>query len=62
MIGISGGSVGVFIRMVSMVLVPCGVGAVLVNACGIEWQNYVPLLQGSQISAGFHYGNLILGI
>ena len=35
MIGISGGSVGVFIRMVSMVLVPCGVGAILVNACGI---------------------------
>ena len=50
-----------FLRMVSMVLVLWGIGAILGNWYGIQGQNYVVLLQGSEISAGFHYGNLILG-
>ena len=45
-----------------MVLVLWGVGAILENEYGIQGQNYVALLQGSDMSAGFHSRNLILGI
>ena len=48
--------------MVSMVLVPWGVGAILGNWYGIQRHNYVALLQGSEITAGFLYRNWILDI
>ena len=47
--------------MVSIVLVLLGVGATLRNQYGIQGQNYVALFTRSEISAGFHYRNLILG-
>ena len=47
-----------FSRMVSMVLFLRGVG----NGYGIYRQNYVALLQGSEMSAGLHCRNLMLGI
>ena len=53
MIGLNGGSVDIFLRMVSMVLVPWGVGAVIGNEHGIQEQNYVVLLQASKITAVF---------
>ena len=56
------GSTNVFLRMVSMVLVPWGVGAILGNWYEIQGQNYVALLQGSEIKAGFHYRDWILDI
>ena len=39
-----------------------GVGAAVGNGPGIQGQNYVALLQGSEMTAGFHYRNWILGI
>ena len=39
-----------------------GVGAILRNGCEIKGQNYVTLLQGSEMTAGFHYRNLIFRI
>ena len=39
-----------------------GVGAILGNGCGIQGHNYVKLLQGSEMTAGFHYRNCILRI
>ena len=57
MIGLNGGPVDVLLRMVSMVLVPWVVGAILGNGYGIQGQNDVALLQGSEITAGFHYRN-----
>ena len=36
--------------------------AILGSGYGIQGQNYVALLQGSEMSAGFHSKNLILGI
>ena len=51
-----------FFGIVSMVLVLWEVAAILGNACGIKRQNYVALLQGSEMSAGFHYRNFILCI
>ena len=51
-----------FPSMVSMVLVLWGVGAILGNGYGIQGRNFVALLRGSEMSAGFHYRNLILGI
>ena len=48
--------------MVSMVLVPWGVGAILGNGYGIQGQNYVALLQESKITARSHYRNFILDI
>ena len=62
MIGLNSGSVDVFLRMVSMVLVMWGVGAILGNGYGIQGLNYLALLQGSEITAGFHYRNWILDI
>ena len=60
MIGLNGGTVDVLLRMVSMVLVQWVVGAILGNGYGIQGQNDVALLQGSEITAGFHYRNWIL--
>ena len=48
--------------MVSMVLLLCGVDAILWDGYGIYRQNYVVLLQGSEMSAGFDYRDLILAI
>ena len=39
-----------------------GVGAILRNECGIQGQNYVTLLQRSEMTAEFHYRNWILCI
>ena len=58
----NGGSADIFLCMVSMVLVLWGVDAILGNGYGISGQNYVTLLRGSEMSTGFHYKNLILGI
>ena len=38
------------------------VGAILINGCGIQGQNYGTLLQGSEMTAGFHYKNWIFCI
>ena len=38
------------------------VGSILGNGFGIQEQNYVALLQGSEVTAGFHYKNWILEI
>ena len=51
-----------FSQMVSMILVLWGIGAILENGYGSQGQNYVALLQGSKMSAGFYCKNLILGI
>ena len=48
--------------MMSMVLIKWVVGAILGNWYKIQGQHYVVLLQGSEMSAGFHDMNLILGI
>ena len=45
-----------------MVLLLWKVDAILGNGYGIYGQNYVALLQGSEISTGFHYRVVILGI
>ena len=37
-----------------------GVDAILGNGCGIKDQNYVELLLGSGMTAGYHYKNYIL--
>ena len=44
------------------ILVPRGFGAILGNKYEIQGQRYVALLQGSEITAGFHYRNCILDI
>ena len=62
MIGLNAGSVDIFLRMVSMVLVPWGVCAVVGNGHGTQEQKYVVLLQVSKITAGFLYRNWILDI
>ena len=46
----------------SMVNILWGVDAVLGNEYGIQEQNYVALLQGSEKSAEFHSRNLVLDI
>ena len=38
------------------------VGAILGNGRGTQGQNYVVLLQGSEMTVGFHYRNWNLGI
>ena len=45
-----------------MVVVLWRIGAFLGNGYGIQGQNYVILLWESEISAGFHDWNFILGI
>ena len=45
-----------------VVFVLWAIGAILGSGYGIQGQNYVALVQGKEISAGFHYGSLILGI
>ena len=39
-----------------------GVGVTPGNGCGIQEQMYIALLQGSKVTAGFHYKDWILGI
>ena len=39
-----------------------GVGVIPGNGCGIQEQMYIALLQGSKVTAGFHYKDWILGI
>ena len=56
------GCVNFFLCMVSMILFLWGVDAVLWNDYGIQQQNYLVLLQGSEMTAGFCYRKLILGI
>ena len=51
-----------FLRMVSMALVLWGVGAILWNGYGVQGQNYVALLLGSEMTGGFYYRNWILRI
>ena len=58
----NGGSTDVFLRVVSVVLVPWRVGAILGKGFGIQRQNYVALLQETQMAAGPYYKNLIVGI
>ena len=58
----NGGSADVFLHMMSMVLVLWRVGAILENRYGIQGQNYVALLQGSEMTADFHYKNFILSV
>ena len=48
--------------MMIMILVLWGVGAILENGCGIQGLNYVALLRGNEMTVGFYYRNLILGI
>ena len=64
--GVNGGSVDDFVRMFSKrilthllcILVLRGFGAILGNRYEIQGQKYVALLQGSEITAEFHYRNL----
>ena len=37
-----------------------GVDAILRNGCGVQGENYVVLLQGSEATASFHYRSWIL--
>ena len=39
-------------RVVSVVLIPWGVGPILRDRCGIYAKKYVVLLEGSEMSAG----------
>ena len=55
-------SIDVFSHMVSVVLVLWGVAVILGNRYGISGHNFVGLLLGIEMSLGFHYRNLILGI
>ena len=48
-------------RVVSMVVVPWGVGAIPANGYRIQGQNYVALIQESE-TADFHYRNYVLDI
>ena len=52
----------VFFMCDELVLVLSGVGPILKNGCGIRGQNYVALFQESEMSAGLHSRNLILGL
>ena len=45
-----------------MVVVPWGVGAIPANGYRIQGQNYVALIQESEITADFHYRNYVLDI
>ena len=51
-----------FFQMVGIVFLLWGVDAILRDGCGIYEQNYVASLQGSEMSAGYHYRGLMLGI
>ena len=53
-------AVVVFIRMVSMVLVPWGVAVILGNRYEVQGQSSVVLFQGSEATAGFLYRNWIM--
>ena len=34
-----------------------GVGVILQDRCGIQWRNFLELLQESEMAAGCHYRN-----
>ena len=61
MTGLSG-SVDVFWRDVEYGFSTVEVGAILGNGCRIQGQNYVALLHGCEVTAGFHCKDWILGI
>ena len=48
--------------MHGMILVLWGVVAILGSGYEIQGQNYVAMFQRSEMSSGFHYGNLMLVI
>ena len=48
--------------MHGMILVLWGVDAILGSGYEIQGQNYVAMFQRSEMSSGFHYGNLMLVI
>ena len=50
------------LRMAGIAPVSGEFGAILWNGYGIQGENYVSLLQGSEMSAEFHYRDLILYI
>ena len=52
----------VFFMCDELVLVLSGVRPILKNGCGIRGQNYVALFKESEMSAGLHSRNLILGL
>ena len=56
----NGGSISVFFWDGEYGFNSVGAGAILGNGRGIQVQNYVALLQGSEVTAGFHYKNSIL--
>ena len=60
----NGGSVGVFWGWGAgeYGFSTLGVDVILGNGSGIQEQNYVELLQGSGMTAGYHYRNWILYI
>ena len=49
-------------RVVSVVVVPWEVSAIPANGYRIQGQNYVALIQESEITADFHYRNYVLDI
>ena len=51
-----------FFWIESTVLLLWGADVILGDGYEIYEQNYVALFQGSEMSAGFHYRGLILGI
>ena len=51
-----------FFWIVSMVLLLWEIDAFPGNGYGIQGQNYVALIQGDEMSAGFYYRDLILGM
>ena len=51
-----------FFWMVSMVLLLWGVGAILGDGNGVQVQNYIALLQRSEMSAGSHGRGLTLSM
>ena len=57
----NGDSVDAFWIM-SMILLLWGVDVTPGNRYGTRGKNYVALFQGSEMSAGFHYRGLILGM
>ena len=59
--GSDGSSVDVFLNG-NFGFTSMGVDAILRNGCGTYGQNYVVLLQESEVTAGYHYRGFILGI
>ena len=51
-----------FYLHVSMVIVLWKVTVILGNGCGMQGQQYVAWLLGSEVPVEFHYRNLISGV